>query len=201
MTKPGKRKARPGHSAGFTLVELLVALALSALVSLILLHGIRIAAAGFERHTREADRLDARQSLDDLLRRTLGAAATIPQTAGGMFRGGPDALVFLAAAEDGGAGLYRVELALDRARAEPALVLRRQLAVPAGDPRIAASVIADRVRDFRLAYFGADAASAAAAWHDSWQQLNLLPLLVRVTLDRAGAPPRPALVVRLWSAG
>jgi prepilin-type N-terminal cleavage/methylation domain-containing protein len=188
------------RDAGFTLIEVLVAVALSALISLILLHGIRLAASGLDRHTRATERLDARQSLDDILRRTLGAAALIPRTAGGEFIGKSDAIEFLGIAEDGGSGLYRIDLAVDRTRPDRPLILRRRLAVPAGDPRAAASVIATRIRDFRLAYFGADAASAEPAWHDTWQQLSMLPLMVRVILDSDGDPARPAIVVRLWNA-
>jgi prepilin-type N-terminal cleavage/methylation domain-containing protein len=187
--------------AGFTLIEVMVALALSALVSLILFHGIRIATVGLDRHTRAAERLDAQQSLDDLLRRTLGSAASIPRTAGGEFIGKPDGIEFLAIAEDSGAGLYRIDLAVDRARGERPLVLSRRLATPAGDPRTASSIVAARIRDFRLAYFGADAANATPAWHDSWEQLNILPLMVRVILTTEGEPPHPPLVVRLWNAG
>jgi general secretion pathway protein J len=189
------------RDAGFTLIELLVALALSALVSMILLHGIRLAASGLNRHTRAIEQLDTRQSLDELLRRTLGAAALIPRAAGGEFLGRPDMIEFLGIAEDSGPGLYRIDLGIDRARGDRPLILRRQLAAPAGDPRAASSIIATKIRDFRLAYFGADAADTAPAWHDSWQQLNVLPLMVRITLDADGDPPRPALVVRLWNAG
>jgi prepilin-type N-terminal cleavage/methylation domain-containing protein len=187
------------RDAGFTLIEVLVALGLSALVSLILLHGIRLAATGLDRHTRAVERLDTRQSLDDILRRALGAAAAIPRGAGGAFIGQPDAIEFLGIADDSGPGLYRIDLAVDRGRGD--LILRRRLAAPAGDPRAAASVVATKVRDFRLAYFGADAVNAAPAWHDSWQQLTILPLMVRVILATDGDPPRPALVVRLWNAG
>jgi general secretion pathway protein J len=189
------------RDSGFTLIEVLVALALSALVSVILLHGIRIAATGLERHTSAVERLDARQSLDDILRRTLGAAASIPRNAGGEFIGKPDAIEFLGIAEDSGPGLYRIDLAVDRARPDRPLVLRRRLAVPSGDPREAASIVATRVRDFRLAYFGAGSANAAPAWHDSWQLLNMLPLMVRVILDSDDDRPRAPLVVRLWNAG
>lgn len=184
------------RDAGFTLIELLVALALSALVSMVLLHGIRLAATGLDRHTRLSERLDARQSLDDLLRRTLGSAAAIPRGAGGQFTGAPTSVAFLAIAEDGGPGLYRVALGLERGT----LVLRRELAAPQGDPRAASSILASQVRQFRLAYFGADATSATPTWHDSWQQLALLPLMVRVVLDD-GDPPRPPLIVKLWNAG
>jgi len=192
---------RPTSQAGFTLIEVLVALALSALVSVTLLQGIRLAASGLDRHTRASERLDARQSLDDILRRTLGAAAAIPRGAGGEFIGASDAIEFLGLAEDSGPGLYRIDLTVDRARRDRPLILKRQLAAPSGDPRAASSIVATKVRDFRLAYFGADSADAAPSWHDSWRQLAILPLMVRVILDTDGDPPRPALVVRLWNAG
>jgi prepilin-type N-terminal cleavage/methylation domain-containing protein len=196
MTRPS-----PPAEAGFTLIEVMVALALTALVSLILLHGTRLAMTGLDRHTRAAERLDTRQSLDDLLRRTLGAAASISRAAGGEFVGKPDAIEFLAIAEDGGSGLYRIDLAVDHARRDRPLVLKRQLATRTGDSRAYSSIVAAQIREFRLAYFGADAANATPTWHDSWQQLNILPLMMRVTLTTDGEPPRPPLVVRLWSAG
>jgi general secretion pathway protein J len=191
----------PRREAGFTLLELMVALALSGLVAMVLLHGINIATLGLDRHSRAMERLDARQSLDDILRRTLGAAALVPRAAGGEFVGRADAIEFLGIFEDRGAGLYRIDLAVDRSRADHPLILRRRLALLAGDPRVATSVIAANVRDFRLAYFGADTADAQPSWHDRWEQLNILPLMVRVILESDGEPARPPLVVRLWSAG
>jgi prepilin-type N-terminal cleavage/methylation domain-containing protein len=183
---------------GFTLIEVMVALGLSAFVALILLHGIRLAASGLDRHTRAAEHLDTRQSLDDLLRRTLGSAALIPRSAGGEFVGKPDAVEFLGVAEDSGPGLYRITLAVDTTRPDRPLILLRQLT---GDPRGVTSVLAGKIRDFRLAYFGADGTDADPAWHDRWESLSVLPQMVRVIVDSDGDPPRPPIVVRLWSAG
>jgi general secretion pathway protein J len=189
------------RDAGFTLVEVLVALALSALVGVILLNGIRLAATGLDRHTVQADRLDRRQSADEILRRTLGSAALIDRTRGGEFIGQPDNVEFLGVAEDAGPGLYRITLAVDRARVDRPLILRRRLAVRAGDPHAATSILAANVHAFHLAYFGADGADAEPAWHDRWESRSVLPLIVRLTLDSDGEPPRPPLVIRLWNAG
>ncbi|HYM72734.1 MAG TPA: prepilin-type N-terminal cleavage/methylation domain-containing protein [Stellaceae bacterium] len=187
------------REAGFTLVEVLVALALTAVVSLILLGGIRLAATGLDRHARQAERFDAQRSLDDILRRTLGSAAIVPGQAGG-FVGRPDAVAFLAIAEDSGAGLYRIEIAIDKTRTDRRLILQRRLAVAGGDPRSAASVLAANIGEFRLTYFGADGADAEPAWHDRWEGLGTLPLLVQVIVD-TGDAPRPPLIVHLWNAG
>jgi general secretion pathway protein J len=189
------------RDAGFTLIEVLVALALSALVSVILMNGIRLSAFGLDRHTRQAELLDRRQSADAILRRALGSAALVSRAAGGEFAGTPDRLEFLGVAEDAGPGLYRISLAVDRGRADRPLILRRQLAASGGDPRAASSILADNVRIFRLAYFGTDDTNAEPSWHDRWESLSVLPLMVRLTLDRDGEMPRPALVIRLWNGG
>ena len=179
------------RDTGFTLIEVLVALALTALVSVLLLHGIGLAVAGLDRHTRQAERLDDRRSLDELLRRVLGAA-----TAGG-FAGRPDGVRFLSLAEDGGPGFYRVDIV----RSGRKVILRRRLAGPSGDPHVAESVLAAEATDFRLAYFGATAAADEPAWHDSWEGLAAPPRAVRMILDTAGGPPRPPLVVPIRNAG
>jgi general secretion pathway protein J len=192
---------RRHRQSGFTLIEVVVALALSAFVAVILLHGVRLAASGFERHTRQAERLDTRRSLDDILRRTLGSAAVVPRSAGGEFIGSPDSIEFLGIVEDSGPGLYRIALAVDRTRQDRPLILRRQLMNVAADPRGAASILASGVRNFRLAYFGTAGSDPDPAWQDRWESMSQLPLMVRVTLDSDGDPPHPAIIVRLWGAG
>ena len=136
MTRATKTRCQ----AGFTLVEVLVALALSALVSLILLNGIRLATTGLERQTRVAERLDTQQSLDDLLRRTLGSAALVPRLAGGVFNGGPSKIEFVGVAEDGGPGLYRIDLGIDAKRRDRSVGGVRSSKGPLGEQSLAEAV-------------------------------------------------------------
>ena len=180
------------RAAGFTLIETVVALALAGLVGLLLFQGLRMTAAGTEAVTRHADRLDARLSFEALLDRALAAAVRTPG-----FVGKPDRLSFVAAADDGAAGLYRIELGLSRHD----LVLTRRLAVPFAEPRRQRSVVAEAVRRFSLSYFGAAGPADPPSWHDTWENMAAPPLLVRIELDTADGEPRPPLVVRLWSAG
>lgn len=188
------------RDSGFTLIELVVALALAGLVSLLLLQGLRLTVSGTARLSLHADRLDDRTSVALLLRRALETAASGYGIARGGFTGTPDRLSFVTLAEDGGAGFYRVELALAGSGPRQELVLTRRLAGPFGVKLRQRSVLARHVGAFQLAYFGATEPSAAPRWHRRWQNLGDPPLLVRIVLDADGAAP-PPIVVRLWAAG
>jgi len=187
------------RDAGFTLIEMVVALALSGLVSLLLLQGLRLTVSGTERLSRHADRLDDQTSVETLLRRLLETATNGAGRDGG-FSGMPGRLSFLTLAEDGGAGVYRVDLALAGTGSRQELVLTRRLAVPFGAPRRQRSVLARDVRGFSLSYFGAAGPADRPRWHRRWTGLANPPLLVRIVLDADGAA-RPAMVIRLWGAG
>ena len=186
---------------GFTLVELLIALALTGLVSLLLLSATRMAALGVDRVSAQTERLEARRALEDLLRRELSAAVASPLLPNvPPLAGGPETLEFLSLAEDSGAGLYRIRLAVENAGGSNALVLSRsRSAAVAGAPQ--RTVLAPRLASFAIAYFGAPDESGEAKWHARWEGARALPQLVRITLDLGDGIARPPLVVRLWTAG
>ena len=186
-------------SAGFTLIEVLAALALTGLVSLILFEGIRLAAAGLDRVSAEAERLDERRSIETTLRRVIGAAMLAPVREGG-FDGRSDRMSFLAVAEDAGPGLYGIEIGTDTRNGERRLVLTRRFIRSAAASR-EDSVLAHRVRSFRATYFGASGPGAEPAWRDSWQGLGILPRLVRLAIDTGDPVPVPPILIRLWNAG
>ena len=190
-----------GRSAGFTLIELLVALALAGLVSLLLVHGINLAAFGFDRLSRGAERLDETRGVDQVLRRALGSAAAIPGLGPGIgFSGSPARISFLSLASDSGPGLYRVEIALEAVNGERLLVLSRQSAGPGAGARLERSVLARGVRGFRISYFGTIAPDTEPAWRDRWEGLGYLPSLLRVELETAVEPKGPTLIVKVWDA-
>jgi len=183
------------NQRGFTLVELLIALALTGLVALLLLDATRMAAQGTNRVAAQADRLEARRTLEDLLRRDLSATNASPlATSAAPLVGGPQSVEFLSLAEDGGAGLYRIRLDIEGG----ALVLSRS-AVAGGLPQRV--VLAPRLAAFALAYFGAPPDGGEEKWQERWEKTRALPRLVRVSLDLGDGVARPPLVVRLWGAG
>ena len=190
---------RPSQ-AGFTLIELVVALALAGIVSLLLLNGMRLATTGLDRLSRASEQLDQRRGAEAALRQALATAVPVGGGARG-FAGAPTSLKFLTLVEDGTPGVYRVELTLDDRTADRPVVLTRRLAQPLGDARVQQTVLAWRARAFRLAYFGAAKPGDDPVWNDRWDSIAALPRLVRVTITPQDGAPEPPLTVRLWGAG
>jgi general secretion pathway protein J len=185
------------HAAGFTLVELLIALALTGIVTLLILGGTRFTAAGLNRTAATAERLETQRSLQQLLRRELSSAMVVPALPGEPpLTGRPDAVDFFGLAEDGGAGLFRISIAAEAGTGSRSLTMSRRRA---GDPTAAAqrTVLVPHIGGFAIAYFGRMSSDDAPGWHERWERLPYLPTLVRITFDGINAP----LVVRIWASG
>jgi general secretion pathway protein J len=193
---------RADRCAGFTLVEVMVALALAGLVSLLMMHGIGLAARGLDRLSQHSERLDERRSLEMLMRRALGTAVAIPVVEGEPgFVGQPTSVTFLSVVEDGGPGLYRVKLAFDATRPVPAVTLTRRLAVTSAAPRRDESVLVHHVRRFDIGYFGVTSPIEEPGWRRDWTGIAYLPQLVRIMFDTDDGREQPPIILRLRNAG
>jgi general secretion pathway protein J len=191
-----------GRDAGFTLVEVIVALALAGLVSMIMMHGIGLAAGGLDRLLQHADRLDERRGLEMLMRRSLGTAVAMPVADGEAgFLGHSTSVSFLSVVEDGGPGLYRIKLAFDTTHPAGAVMLSRRLAMTSAVPRRDESLLVRRARRFDLAYFGATSPTEKPGWHRDWTGIAYLPQLVRIMLDTDDGREQPPIILRLRNAG
>ncbi|HZT88532.1 MAG TPA: prepilin-type N-terminal cleavage/methylation domain-containing protein [Stellaceae bacterium] len=193
---------RDRRIGGFLLLELLVALALTAIVALLLLNGLRVASLGLDRLSYRSDQLEARRGLEELLRRALGSVPALPLTVDGPpFTGKAHSVSFLSLFEDSGPGLYRVGVSLQNAGGEERLVFSRQPVGAGPVVRPEPVVLARRVRGFTLAYFGAVDPNEEPAWHDEWQTVGVPPRLVRAGVDLGDELVRPPIVVRVWGVG
>ncbi len=190
------------RATGFTLVEILVALAIAGIVGLIIMQGVGLATHGLGRLSDRVDRLDQRRGIEMQLRRILGSAAAIPVFDGApAFIGRRTDLSFLSLAEDGGPGLYRFELAFEANRPDRPLILLRQLADTDVPPRVQEGVLARQVRAFSLAYFGSPSLADKPAWHQSWEGLIEPPRLIRMLLDDGDGVAHPPVILRIGNGG
>lgn len=187
--KRKRPRVRWRSSAGFTLVELLIALLLFSLLSVALFGSVRAGTAVWSRATSRADESDHGLHAQDLLRHLIENAYPLylPDNANGGhidFAGGESSLSFLSVAPMalGNGGRSRINLAVERhgdhvdllIEAKPELAIVNDEAEKARKPLLTgASAVA-------FSYFGKTPADRSATWHDDWADRAELPRLIRI---------------------
>jgi len=197
------------RAAGFTLLELTIALLLFALMSAVLFGSLRLAARSWDGgETKAAQTSDMRQA-EQFLREHL--ASQLPQRLRKvvefplLFAGARDELRYTASlperVEEGGVYYFKLSVAKDLERSP--LVLDRVAPDLDGTADIdftsaERTVLAEDIAELRVEYLGRDAGSAdtvTPTWRDRWDDKQKLPLLMRVQVLPARAQPWPLLVV------
>jgi general secretion pathway protein J len=193
--------------AGFTLVELLIALTLVGLLATLVFGGVRLAARAWgrtdDRVAEAADRWAVANVLRDAITGAYPAfASPDPRDRTIAFDGEAISLTLLAPLPQAIAAGVTAEMRFYLAGegASKTLVLGWRLDLPSAqnggalpENRVA---LLDRVRRIDFAYFGADRPDDAPAWHQSWSEHTALPQLVRIDLERSdpALPAWPTLV-------
>ena len=201
-----------GH--GFTLVELLAAMTLLALLLTAAFAGLRLGVRVWEAADARLDQIARVQIVQSFLRRCLTEALPMQGRRNGraeaaglrpLFRGTARAVRFAGLLPEGlGAGPYLLELAIGASSGFAGhrdLVLRwRPLDPPdrAGMLDTGERVLIENISGLELAYFGALDPKQPPEWQRRWEGRSDLPLLVRL---RARFPagddrPWPELIVR-----
>jgi general secretion pathway protein J len=173
--------ARPGER-GMTLAELLVAMTLLGMLSLMMLGGLRFGARSWERAQESSTTLNATVGLQGFLRARLSETARPDSVAGEA-----DRLTFtgLWMTSLGGGGLYEFELSH---RDGEELVLSWRPA-PVGEdaapgPDVAAlageRVVLDGISKLEIVYFGQPRGYREPEWFDRWDSETGAPLLVQI---------------------
>ncbi len=202
--------AHKGRAAGFTLMELIIALALLALIASLLTGGLSMAARSWDSGENKAGDVGSMRQTQAFLREQLTAelplrikkVAEMPL----LFAGERDELRSTAAlpprVQEGGAWYFRLVIAREGDKSR--LVLERVYPDPAAlePPGFAAdaerSVLADGIAELAISYFGRDANAADTdmpTWRDRWDDRQRLPLLVKIEVKPQKGPAWPPLVV------
>jgi general secretion pathway protein J len=191
--------ADEGDEAGFTLVEVLVAVTLLSLLSMALFSSVRFGVTAWQRGTERADQIHTSMAVQEVLRRLIGEAYPLLLSDGAGngrvdFAGTATSLDFLApvpvALASGGRA--RFTLAIDRHGDLSDLVLTSRPELADGDAKtgLQRKTVLATIEAADFSYFGAARSERAAQWRDHWSGEMTLPALVRVRVRFARRDPR-----------
>ena len=212
MTAPkrssvGRRFSR--GEEGFTLLELLVAVTLLAMLSVMMYGGLSFGARIWERSGQTSQRQSQVQIVQGLLRREIAqieaaVAGTRFGDAGLAFLGGPESLTFVGPMPSylGLGGDYLIRVETDGFGGSKSLVFDWELFRPDQSgleftDTAEREVLLQGIEGIQFAYFGASGRSEVAEWHERWEDEIELPQLVRLRVDfpQEGTRVWPDLVV------
>lgn len=201
---------RAKAAAGFTLVELVVAMVLLATMMLLLYAGISFALRSWDAGDAVGRRATDRRVGENFLRRELAEAFPMrwknPTMVKVAFEGQPQRLRFVssraAGASLGGLSLVGLEVEGDARNHERNLVMRRAMPdeeakdfKPLEDAQ--PSILLEGVDSVTFAYFGTVNDFSEPEWSDTWPYPNRLPQMVRIRVRLADGSLLPDMVVKM----
>lgn len=195
---------------GFSLLELLIAMALLGMIMVLLFGGLRLSMRSWDAAQGSMDTMSTVRAVEGFLRREMEQIypyrwkkATEQRLA---FIGERHMLRFVAPLPSrvGGGGLYLSALNFDLQGKQKRIVWRH-LPIGAGwqdfsalaDAKevILASGELSGVEDVWLSYFGAETEGVVPKWQDRWDNGKSLPMLIRVQIKLAQNDEWPDFVV------
>jgi general secretion pathway protein J len=192
-----------GRQHGFTLVEMLVALSVAALLVSLVYGTIRVgqrSASALDRQVAQGEvmRIGWGFIHDAVSRAGPAADPARPEVRNG-FEGTSDRLVFIATMPSyvGIEGTMRITLGRTTGDdGEQLLLTRQRLDVeplsPGAEP-IEQAVLVERLAGLRIDYFGQIERGEPPGWHSSWDNPRTLPNLVQIRVAPVDGPAWPVL--------
>lgn len=166
---------------GFTLLELLIALALMGLLSVLLYSAFNVGVRQWEsaemRFSRIETNLAGRRALQQLLGEAYPRYVSTPEGRGSVaFDGTAETLTFLSLlpAALGSGEFAEMTLAVKDS------YLALAWSLPDSDVQHQSRILGDKMQAVEFAYFGRLSGEQVHTWHSTWKEQTHLPQLVRM---------------------
>jgi general secretion pathway protein J len=190
------------RARGFTLLELIIGLALLGMMLLLLFGALRLASRSWDAGEKRLTEAGDRAQVAAFLRRTLAAAypyqfkvLDAPPLA---FHGMPDRLLFAGRVptRQGIAGVHLIQLDMEGNGGAGKLTVRWRVPNPGASDFSSLDgaepvVLMQGVTALRFAYFGSPEGTGEPRWHDTWESAREMPSLIalRLTPEKGAAWP------------
>ncbi len=181
-----------GRQSGFTLLELIIALSLTVLITLAVFGGLQLAVRASDKGSEHTERTNEIRVVRNWIRRQIEHVKPImiKQESGESvvaFWGDGRAVRFIAPlpAHLGGGGLSVVTLGVDEDQSQLGLVVEYQLFHPEiteETHRPKEKLLLDTIQDARFRFYGAIDTDEAPMWHNRWNAVKVLPSLVSLEI-------------------
>ena len=189
------------RDAGFTLLELLVALAVLGLLSLVLFGSLSFGIQVWQRSEDALESANHVHNVEAALFRDVSRAYPLyaliaPGHAKIDFDGTEDSLIFLTPDDTLPGALDRVTIKQE-ASDDGTVVTRSSALELSAQAGTQDTVLFTHVGQLRFSYFGADASGKPSAWRDEWRDRTRPPSLIRIEIAFTNRPEGfwPGLVV------
>jgi general secretion pathway protein J len=192
------------NASGFTLVEMLVAIAFVGLLSVGIASAMGLGIRAWTVTDAVTEQLDATRSTQTALRQIL--SAIYPEWTGQNpshvdFSGTSDEMHFISQAPQalGFPGLARFSLSVVEDTASSSLVLKARPDTRSATPSEVREVsLVSGAKRIEFSYYGAGDTAPTQGWQSQWKTRSDRPRLIRIEVDRRNARdvPWPTLIVR-----
>src|SRR6185437_2203309 len=189
---PAKDAMEAGSEAGFTLVELLVELALFSLLATLLFGNVHFGLHVWRSGSVHAEQFERSLISQDLLRRTIGNLYPMAVMKEGnqpqiVFDGTKGAVVFLSNAPTVAAagGRFRYKIFVERRddRADMMMTATPELADMQDASTTTKTLLLPDIDQAAFSYLGEARKEKDLRWNDNWEERSDVPRLVRIRVS------------------
>lgn len=193
---------------GFTLLELLVSITIFAFLMVLLVGALQLGSRQVGRLTAQVDRSSQIALAQDFLRAQLGAAQPLVSSTSDskivQFGGDPERIDFVAVGPESlpSGGLQMLSIGVRQAPdgvTQQVVVGWRPLREDGDAPHEEdpPTVLLDGLRTAKFVYYGPLTVADNPDWQTDWQNMEYLPLLVRLSATFADGETMPDLTIAL----
>lgn len=198
------------YSTGFTLIEVLVGLTLLGLILTMVFSALYTTSQSWQAGDNQANTNDAHRLGLDFIHREIRQAVPVFYLEKDdnrlLFNGERESLQFVSRlpAHRGGSDLYLAALELDKEN-QALRFSYRLLQIDPGsftldDEHSKHKNILRPISAIELTYYGRESPNEEPSWHDTWEEREQMPQLVRLKILSAGADKWPELYISVPSS-